>query len=329
MTRRAAAIASSLALSSAFVTHATSARADEHPRVVLAIDTCAAVESAEVRRIAGVELDSLLEDEGAAPDASATRVHVRCDGALLKLHVDDPVTRKSLDRSVDLGNREKKARARLLALAIAELVSASWTELVANPEPKVEPVGPPPSIAEKRVVRDVVVRKEARGASRLRAAATLRSFVSWSGPLVGGQLAIEHDLPRIFGGSLALDLDHGARATTLGDATTTTLSLTPMVTLHGALGPFALRAGLGPRVGVAWLRGEPARSNVTGFTVSGAWVAAMTRVALSVPIGPLSVELGGEAGYGILPVVGLVNGTREVAIDGLCLGGSMGVLLTL
>jgi hypothetical protein len=54
------------------------------------------------------------------------------------LRVDDPITGRSVWRSIDLGESTAPAHARLLALALAELIAASWTELV-------RPAVPPPT----------------------------------------------------------------------------------------------------------------------------------------------------------------------------------------
>lgn len=51
------------------------------------------------------------------------------DATLLTITIDDSVTQKSVRRTVDLSDIAADARARTLALAIAELLRASWAEL--------------------------------------------------------------------------------------------------------------------------------------------------------------------------------------------------------
>jgi hypothetical protein len=120
------------------------ARADPagHPRVSLHIDPCVAVDPTEVRRIAAIELDAQLAEE-AEPDT--TRVRVTCDGPFVRVEAVDPITGKSLARAVHLETAMLSARPRLLAIAVAELVSASWTELAYNPRPQVPAASPAPS----------------------------------------------------------------------------------------------------------------------------------------------------------------------------------------
>jgi hypothetical protein len=98
-----------------------------------------------------------------AQDVSSdvTRTIIECNGPRAVLRVGDPLSRKVVQRTIDLGSFEPKARGRLLALATAELVVASWTELETNPNPKVEPAGPPPH-AKARAAARKVVQKRAR-----------------------------------------------------------------------------------------------------------------------------------------------------------------------
>ena len=114
--------------------------AERHPSVALEIGACLDVEQAEVRRIVAIELRALMMGSDSAEPI--TRVAVDCYNPLVEIRIEDPVTGKSLERRIDLSTSERSIRARLLALAIAELVSSSWTELDSNPEPTVVPAGP-------------------------------------------------------------------------------------------------------------------------------------------------------------------------------------------
>ncbi len=89
-----------------------------------------------MRRITTVELDARLVDEG---ETDTTRVEASCAGSLVLIEATDPITGKSLSRLVNLAAEMEAARPRLLAIAITELVSASWTELASNPKPTVPP----------------------------------------------------------------------------------------------------------------------------------------------------------------------------------------------
>src|SRR4029079_18035478 len=88
----------------------------------------------EAQRLAASELRATLVDP--APDGTVTEVKATCRGALAALEVIDPTTGKSLERTVARTAAAPNGRARLLALAVAELVVASWSELQTNPEPR-------------------------------------------------------------------------------------------------------------------------------------------------------------------------------------------------
>src|SRR4029077_7676204 len=77
-------------------------------------------------------------------------------GDSASLRVLDPTTGKSVERSVALAQAAPTARARLLALAIAELVAASWSELESNPQPKAPPAEPLAPVEAREAARRVV-----------------------------------------------------------------------------------------------------------------------------------------------------------------------------
>jgi hypothetical protein len=120
------------------------------PRVTLTLDSCIPLDPAEVRRGVALELGAVL----AGPeDTDTTQVGVSCKDSKVVLEVIDPISGKSLSRRVDLEVSPQAARSRLLALAIAELVTASWSELDSNPEPRVPPASTPPSPEARAAAR--------------------------------------------------------------------------------------------------------------------------------------------------------------------------------
>ncbi|MDF2696316.1 MAG: hypothetical protein K0S65_4699, partial [Labilithrix sp.] len=138
--------------------------------VAVTIDPCVEVRQAEVGHIVEIELRIRLSP----PSAEATRAEVTCEGDALEIRVDDPITRKRLTRRVPVVALGSSTKARLLALAVVELVSASWTELETDAPPAVEPEGP--KLAP-------VVLEEARKAVKSRSAA---APPRWRTALVGG-----------------------------------------------------------------------------------------------------------------------------------------------
>lgn len=113
---------------------AAPAHAGDPPRVSVDVD-CAAVDREVLMQVVQVELGSTMVTDDAA---DVTRVTATCDGDHVGLRVDDPITGKALERSVELGDLEESVAARLLGLAIVELVAASWIELELRPSPPPE-----------------------------------------------------------------------------------------------------------------------------------------------------------------------------------------------
>lgn len=123
-----------------------SALADaRHPPVVVELRQCEQPLEAEVRRIVGVELRAAVIDAADARDA-VTRVVATCRGSAVDLSLDDASTAKRLERTVALAEAAPTARPRLVALAVAELVAASWQEIQRGSEStgKAVPPGEPP-----------------------------------------------------------------------------------------------------------------------------------------------------------------------------------------
>jgi hypothetical protein len=310
--------------------HARSAGAVErHPSVALEIGACLDVEQAEVQRIVGIELRALMTNRESAAEP-ITRVGVDCYNPLVEIRVEDPVTRKALVRRIDLSTTERSVRARLLALAIAELVSSSWTELVSNPEPSVAPAGPAASEKERTAAKQVVqVQQEARQKPiAFGAGAHSRWFLRGLGPLLGGQVEV---VPRLPIGILTLGatVDHGVSSTALGEVSATTASGGIGWRAHWSDSTWLLEAGAEGRLGAIWLSGTPrAPDQVAG---SGG-VAPTGGPVFVVRMGILPAErtvftLGAELGYAVIGAAGRVEGVRAVRLDSAWVGVTLGLAL--
>ena len=126
----------------------------ERPRVSINMVGCDAALAREAQRIAAIELRATLVDR--APDATVTQVTAACRSTVAALEVIDPTTGKSLARTVALTETAPSGRARLLALAVAELVAASWSELQSNPQPRAPPATPLAPYAAREAARAAV-----------------------------------------------------------------------------------------------------------------------------------------------------------------------------
>ena len=303
---------------------------EAHPLVQLDIDPCVAVSRDEVRRVVSVELGALLSD-ATAPAGDRTRVNVTCSESVVALRVDDPLTGKSLARTVDLGAAIERARARLLALAVVELISASWTELDVNPQPRVPPAGLRSS-PEARQAALATVRAQSERATPLRlrllALGGGINFFSNAGFLGGGGLRLARDHRRRIGWMVDVQATHGTSNASLGTVSTDVLSAGAAFVFCQPWTRVSLRLGGGLRGGAVRLSGVPTPSapDAHGAAFWGAWVGPMALGNVTViATRRLVIDAAVEGGYVVAPVGGLVAGRREVAVDGAWIGFQLGI----
>ncbi len=267
---------------------------------------CDDVLAQEAQRIAAIELRASLVE--ATPDEATTQVAATCDADLANLRVLDPTTGKSVERSVALSQAAPTARARLLALAIAELVAASWSELESNPEPKAPPAAPLAPMAARAAARGAI----APVPLELAAVADAHLLASRDVVLGGGARTEVWISPPFF-----LRFDALAHYAVLSRSTGT-IALT-MPSLSGAIGAslgtesLQPRVSLGARAGYAWMSGVARGAATTGHREEGAWVGPELTVELSAwPRARVHPLLSLSVGAHILGVRGTVNGGRDV-----------------
>lgn len=304
-------------------------------QVQLTVDACVAAPRSEIERLCALEL-------GAQPlppsviSSDATRLLVTCRERLILLQVDDPVTGKTTQRLINVGRLAPPGQARLLALALAELVTASWVELALSPKPQVPSAQ---ALATPVARRAATLAVEQRGASRaLRLAALVLCggrFALREGraPLWGGGLRLQATHPRHLGGALDLQYHRGADEATLGVVTTEQLSASAALFYHHAWGPGARRAGLqiggGALGGAVRISGEPAPdSGAQSGTVWGATAGLYASGAAALTLGRLALQVVTEAGYTLRPVVGRAAAVEVAGISGPWLGLHLGIGIT-
>ena len=297
-------------------------RADDRaPPIEMTIDPCVRVDAATVERIVEIELGAR---QGAHDDDRVPHVVVSCREDVIDLHLTDPVTGKSLDRPLDASDIAGVSGPRLLALAISELVSASWVELVVAPQPPVAPKTPraPPEVTSR--VRERVGELWPAPTQRpwgVRAGPTLRVVDGGVGPLVGGTLVFARDF-----GSFRVQADvaavtgTGARPT--GEVRATVVDGSIALAFAPRFGALSLHAGLGARLGAAWLAGAPNAGFPPGGTVAGAVGGPLACAGASASSHAFFVGVEVEAGYAVVGVRGVVEGATPVDLLGGWVGGS-------
>jgi hypothetical protein len=277
---------------------------------------------------------------GETKELAAIELHAEpCDETASEVIVtiEDHATSKKVERRVHLGDIAQEARPRALALAVAELLRATWLELtmVDAPPPQV-PVPAEVRVAvEKRMAAmlpsfspDAVPSSVPPGARTISVDVAWRIFPSANASMYGGHAAVAVPL---FTPSVLLRVDVGAL---FGSANDALGSVDLGMATGGAALLFAspreapVAVAVGPRLelGAAWASGNPfdqATSSAAGsgfvstasvlgtfhFRLTGSW--------------RLAVEL--EAGASLVPFDARADSRRVTGTDGAMFGVAVGL----
>lgn len=315
----------------------SAARADgdaEQPPIHLTLHPCVPVPEEGVRQILAIELKAPLT-KGVPAAAGVIRVAIECADAQIWLQVDDSLTGKSMLRRLDLLKIDPAVRVRLLGLAIAELVSASWPELLADREPAIR--------TAELLVPDLV-RLAAAAASTRTPLALKRGPGEWSRPrilsvamltslasegifLVGGGLRLGWSHRRRVGFLVDVIAQHGSVETGHGSVVLDTLHTGTALLFDRSWRRLALQLGGGFRFGLARLEGQPLPDyRLSGRALVGAWGAPTLMGGVSLRAHRRVVlEAHLEGGYVITPVLGYVPRSGAVRFEGPYLGAQLGL----
>ncbi len=296
----------------------------------LRLDDCPDLDAATIEALVGLELS---ETPAPAPGAPAPAVSAICADGLVVIEVDDPVTQKSLSRAIDPSASPAPARSRLLALAIVELIHASWTELTFNPEPRV------PAASTGAATATSITTRSGRGslaamvrALRVRPVRRFRLLGMGASEVFpgdvtrfGGGLRIGWDGRRL-GWSLDVVMHHGERDEAAGNVTIDSVSADVAAFYRVLPETPTLRVGLGLRGGVAQLVGTPAMPfDFRGGQVTGPFAGPLGVLSLSAPVGRVIIEATVSGGWLPVSVRAQVDGGSDTRVGGGWLGLRLGV----
>lgn len=286
----------------------------------ITVESCGPRMADEVGRIAAIELHATrVPRDERAPDV--TRIDVTCEsGGAIALHVTDPLTSKDVARRVSVAGIDERAHARTIALAVAELVSASWAELETTPEPKVQPI-------PERVAPRVHPRRSPKIAPMnspspappvvLQAFAGARVFFESREPLLGGGAAIEPWLSRAIVLHFDGCVEHASATRRPGDVNVDTVSAAAGIGLGTSYGAVRLTGTLGARAGYARLVGLSRTENVQGQAIDGAWAGPELRLGIELLArAHVHLVITWAVGWAVAGVVGPVPGDRDVLARG-------------
>ncbi|MDP9037581.1 MAG: hypothetical protein M3O50_22520 [Myxococcota bacterium] len=287
----------------------------------LDVSTCPAISFAELRRLLSVELSgrpalTVLSTEGSAP--AETHVAVECTNPGSPLVVTLSVVERGhrASRSSDLSDVPAAHRPRLLAIAIAELMS----EGSQGPTPASAPEHPAASSAVPASRADspppAVAGPGNRPPSWVFEVAAVTLHTAGLAPFVWGGLA------RASGAIsewlvVAADAEAmGASApVSLGTARIVLVSASASILAQARWRSLAWDSGVGVRAGAARLSGTASDASVQSRTVVGAWGGPFVATRLAAATGRrLSFLLGIEGGYSPARVVGAVDGVTQVVL---------------
>jgi outer membrane protein with beta-barrel domain len=302
------------------------------PRVLAEVEGCGEARGDEIKRILGIELRAELLGAKPGQSSDTTVVHIVCSDSVIELRVEDPITGKSLARTIDLGASAPRGSARLVALAASELVSASWTEIEANPRPTVPPAGTPPPAAAVEAAREVVVERTPALATRsLRIMGVLGTQFALAGGgvgLGGGVRVGLGDAAHPLGFEVDLRAQHSSDATPpLGSVAIDSLSSAATLLYYlGLTRAASLYGGAGLRVGAARLTGDPGDpATVQAGTSEAPWLGPEVRLGLGLALTKhLRADVEVELGDVLLDATGKVL-ESNVGVRGSWLGLELGV----
>jgi len=283
----------------------------ERPRVSIDIVGCDPALAREAQRIAAIELRATLVD--AAPDDTVTTVIATCRGALAELAVLDPTTGKSVERTVALTEAAPNGRGRLLALAVAELVAASWSELQTNPHPRAPAAMP---------LAPYAARESARAALADRSLEFAVAFdthrLSGGDYLFGGGLRAAVWLSPLLLARFDALTDYGELARGAGSVAVIMPSVSAAIGVSRWLGAHLRPAlTLGVRGGYVRMNGIADGQTATGLRQQGAWLGPELALQVSAwPRARVHPIVGLAAGAHLLGVRGTVDGGRDVEAVG-------------
>jgi len=276
----------------------------------------------DVQHLARVELNGVALPQG----VDAPRVILTCAGRVTLIRVVLGV--ESDSRQLDLDQTDDTLRARVIALASAELVRDTASRTLHRPAPPPSPLPAPlpePSVAFVGPLPPAHVAAK----SRLVAFGKLSNFGSRFDPLYGGGLGFAHDVGRLSLG-LGSELLASGRDVALGSVQLLAADLSLRLSWRFPSSVLPTEVGVGHALGVARIRGKSAAPDADGQTISGTWAGPFLFGGFESQLGaPFFLQFAGQLGVVTVPVRGQVARGEDVRVSGVWVGLSLGLGLAL
>jgi hypothetical protein len=307
-------------------------------QVSLDVERCPSLARDHLFQLVALELDAHVVTPERAGERT-THVALACAGADVQLEVSDRLTGKRLTRTMTLGDRDAQVGARLIAIAVAELVLTSWMELtLPRASAALPPDGAPAAPELRRAAQERAERHFPRGAGTgyvLAVGQALGPFdgvgVAWGGGLrfgwTPGGARVDDDVS-IWRPGLDLELTAARNETSrgLGTVDVSIWSAALRVSLRRTRGRSWFDVGAGGRAGVARLAGMPGDVTTTrGATLAGTWAGPMAYVGVGRRFWRLAMAAGVEGGTVLRAVSGLVDDGPSISVAGRWLSGTLAI----
>ena len=304
---------------------AESGEAPVEDSIRLESSTCSHSLVDEVQRFLRVELKNTSISSG----ESAPRVILSCSERVSLIRA--LIGGHESTRQLDLARTDPALHARVIALAIAELLRDTAAGVAVEP-PLVTNAAPPSNPApapEPEPAPSAPSAPAPLATSHLVAFAKLENFGPSFEPLSGGGLTFSHELGH-FSLGLGPTLATGQRKLALGSVGVLAADLSLRLAYRFPNRALPGEVGLGHALGLARLTGASSQPNTTAEGVTGVWAGPFVFGTLDVTVAdPLFLEIAAQLGVVTFPVRGLVQGDADVAIAGIWSGVSLGLGLNL
>ncbi len=275
----------------------------------------------DVQRFLRVE----LKNTNTASGESAPRVILSCSERVSLIRA--LVGGRESSRQLDLAHTDPALHARVIALAIAELLRDTAAGEAVEPPPVTNRAPPSKPAPEPEPAPSLP--PPLPPTSHLVAVAKLENFGSSFQPLSGGGLTFSHELGR-FSLGLGPTLATGQRKLALGSVAVLAADLSLRLAYRFPNRALPGEVGLGQALGLARLTGSSSSPDTTANRVSGAWAGPFVFGTLDVTVAePLFIEIAAQLGVVTFPVRGMVQNDADVAIAGVWSGVSLGLGLNL
>jgi hypothetical protein len=289
------------------------------PDVRIQSTTCPHPLVEETERLTRVELNNT----GLPSGADAPRVILSCAERVILIRAT--ISEHEGTRQLDLDQTDSALRARVVALAIAELVrDTAGGDVPVPPMPKaaLTPLTSPGPLV-------LVPIAPAAPATRLVAFAKLSNFGATFHPLAGAGLGFSHDLGH-FAVELGPSLAASSRRVPLGSVRALSAELSARLALRFPSRVLPAEVGAGFASGYARIAATSSSEQANARSLHGMWAGPFVFAALEAPFAePAFLQFAAELGYVTLPVRGFVAESSDLEIAGVWSGLSIGLGLDL